>query len=137
MKAIMRWGALAVAAVALTACAGTTQTQWQSYVAAIQTGVPLVEAALAAEGIGQTPAIVKAEGVLNAEIATLSTTSAPTNAAAILTDVQALVAALPPTALSPAHQAEVSALLAAAKFLAGYFSTQAPVAMLMQPHFAT
>jgi PBP1b-binding outer membrane lipoprotein LpoB len=106
------------AALALTGCANTP-TSYQSQLTALAAGVPVLEAALATYPGLVTPAVAKAEGNLNTALAALQASPAPTSAAAVLTDIRAVAAAMPASVLSPAHQAELSAALALAQVIAG------------------
>ncbi len=106
------------AALALTGCANTP-TSYQSQLTALAAGVPVLEAALATYPGLVTPAVAKAEGNLNTALAALQASPAPTSAAAVLTDIRAVAAAMPANVLSPAHQAELSAALALAQVIAG------------------
>jgi hypothetical protein len=106
------------AALALTGCANTP-TSYQSQLTALAAGVPVLEAALATYPGLVTPAVAKAEGNLNTALAALQASPAPTSAAAVVTDIRAVAAAMPANVLSPAHQAELSAALALAQVIAG------------------
>ena len=113
--------ALFAAAALLAGCATTSGTNpWQTDVAAVQAGWPIVEIAIGATSAGKNPAVVKAEAAITADVAALSSTVAPTNAATVEADLQALIAALPPGVLSAQHQQEITALLALAAALASY-----------------
>ncbi len=107
------------AALALTGCASTSTGSYQSQLTALAAGVPVLEAELATYPGLVTPAVAKAEGNLNAALAALQASPAPTSAAAVLTDIRAVAAAMPANVLSPAHQAELSAALALAQVIAG------------------
>lgn len=109
---------LAASALALSACAQPiSQSEWNETVAALQVGLPLLEASLANTHDGSLPAVRKAETQLNTDVAALGGAPAPTSAQAVLTDLQALNGALLTSTESPAHQAEVGALLAGAEKL--------------------
>jgi hypothetical protein len=107
----------AALASGLACAACQNPAAYESNIAGLQASVPVIEAALALYPATNTPAFQKAESTLNAALAALASAPTPSNAAAVLADIQAIDAALPANTLSPQHQAEIAAGLAIARLI--------------------
>jgi hypothetical protein len=73
-------------------------------------------------------AVSQIEAKLDPEVAGLSSTSAPTSIQAVVNDIAAETAALPPGVLSPAHQADLTLVVTAAQGLLLFMPPAAPAA---------
>jgi hypothetical protein len=119
--------ALMVGALLVSGCASkgsspaTTAASWANAVAAIQLTWPIAEAGINADLETISPAVTKAEATATAAIAALSGTSAPTSLAPLVADLQAVVAAIPTSSISAAHQQQIQALLAVVQAGVGVF----------------
>ena len=126
----MRKLSILAAALALSACSGTTPaTQWTNGITAAGVAWPVAEIGISADLSANkaTPATVaavtKAEAVVTLELSTLAASPAPVSTATAIADARAVIAALPPNVLSTAHGDEIEALISALQLLAGATTT--------------
>jgi hypothetical protein len=110
-----------LAFVALAGCAGVTQSSWTKDVSIAQgawtSAMPVINAAVQAKAPGSLVAVEKAEATVTVELVTLAAAPAPVSAQALVTDLQAMDAAIPAGTLSVEDQAIVAGVLTLAEVL--------------------